>query len=260
MDNTKMCCVGWDCVCQPKEKGGLGIKNLELFNSSLLSKWKWRCLNDLSAPWYNLLSFRYGSFAANILYGDGRERLKHESIWWRDIWKTGGVEEGGWLGNNISSVLGDGNDIDFWKEKWLGMVPLCDLYPSLYNKTPQQDAHISDMGIWDSNIWLWKLNWAKALDDSETETALELQQMLEQVRPNRAVGDRRRWLPNTDGFFSVRSAYKALQNKLEGAAIDSHIVAALNRLWKNNVPSKVSIFGWWLLLKKLPTREALYRK
>jgi hypothetical protein len=37
-------------------------------------------------------------------------------------------------------------------------------------------------------------------------------------------------------------------------------VTALKRLWKNNIPSKVSIFGWRLLLDKLTTREALYRK
>ena len=79
----------------PKDKGGLGIKNLESFNDSLLCKWKWRCLNDLSASWFNLLHFRYGSFAANFLYGEGRESLKHASIWWRDMWKTGGAEEGG---------------------------------------------------------------------------------------------------------------------------------------------------------------------
>jgi hypothetical protein len=31
-------------------------------------------------------------------------------------------------------------------------------------------------------------------------------------------------------------------------------------MWKNNVPSKISIFGWRLLLEKLPTRESLFNK
>ncbi|CAJ2662120.1 unnamed protein product [Trifolium pratense] len=135
MDRSKICWVSWDSICQPKDKGGLGIKILESFNDSLLCKWKWRCLNDLSASWFNLLHFRYGSFAANFLYGEGREGLKHASIWWRDMWKTGGAEEGGWFVNNISSILGDGNNIAFWKEKWLGMVPLSELYPSLFQKS-----------------------------------------------------------------------------------------------------------------------------
>ncbi|MCH89974.1 LINE-1 reverse transcriptase like, partial [Trifolium medium] len=54
---------------------------------------------------------------ANFLYGERREGLKHASIWWRDILNLGSEEEGGWFGNNISSILGDGKDIGFWKEK-----------------------------------------------------------------------------------------------------------------------------------------------
>jgi hypothetical protein len=41
---------------------------------------------------------------------------------------------------------------------------------------------------------------------------------------------------------------------------DDTMVIALKRLWKNNIPSKISIFGWKLLLEKLQTREALYHK
>ncbi|XP_045798020.1 uncharacterized protein LOC123892259 [Trifolium pratense] len=260
MDRSKICWVGWDNICQPKDKGGLGIKNLKSFNDSLLCKWKWRCLNDLSASWFNLLHFRYGSFAANFLYGEGRESLKHASIWWRDMWKTGGAEEGGWFVNNISSILGDGNNIAFWKEKWLGMEPLSELYPSLFQKSTHKDACISNMGIWNNNMWSWKVNWMEALDDADIESLNELHQLLEQVRPNRASSDRRRWSSNSDGSFSVRSTYMVLQDKRVDTTLDTNTMAALKRLWKNNVPSKVSVFGWRLLLEKLPTREALFCK
>jgi hypothetical protein len=89
LEGNKMCWVSWDRICQQKEKGGLGIKNMEYFNSSLLSKWKWRCLEDRTAPWFELLRFRYGSLVANFLYNEGKENLKHSSIWWRDIWRLG---------------------------------------------------------------------------------------------------------------------------------------------------------------------------
>jgi hypothetical protein len=39
-DGKKICWVSCNRICQPKEKGGLGIKYLEIFNSSLLCKWK----------------------------------------------------------------------------------------------------------------------------------------------------------------------------------------------------------------------------
>src|SRR4051812_34603067 len=37
-----ICEVNWKMVCNPKNKGGLGIKSLSLVNKSLLSKWWWR--------------------------------------------------------------------------------------------------------------------------------------------------------------------------------------------------------------------------
>jgi hypothetical protein len=80
-DSKKVCWVSCDRICQWKEKGDLGIKNLELFNSSLLCKWKWRCLNDKVAPWYDLLKFRYGSFAITFLYGEGKEGLNLSLIY-----------------------------------------------------------------------------------------------------------------------------------------------------------------------------------
>ena len=33
--------VSWDRVCEPLRCGGLGIKNLILFNQTLLGKWLW---------------------------------------------------------------------------------------------------------------------------------------------------------------------------------------------------------------------------
>ncbi|GAU32253.1 hypothetical protein TSUD_53800 [Trifolium subterraneum] len=39
------------------DQGGLGIKDIELFNMALLCKWKWRCLIEKDALWYKLLSY-----------------------------------------------------------------------------------------------------------------------------------------------------------------------------------------------------------
>ncbi|PNY01532.1 ribonuclease H [Trifolium pratense] len=46
LEDKKLCWVKWDQICLPKEQGGLGVKNLDLFNRALLCKWKWRFLID----------------------------------------------------------------------------------------------------------------------------------------------------------------------------------------------------------------------
>jgi hypothetical protein len=50
VESKKICWVSWDRICQPKNKGDLGIKDLKMFNQSLLYKWKWRCLHDNKGP------------------------------------------------------------------------------------------------------------------------------------------------------------------------------------------------------------------
>lgn len=44
-----------------KEKGGLGIKDLDLFNKSLLGKWIWRMLEKGDRLWVRILKSKYGN-------------------------------------------------------------------------------------------------------------------------------------------------------------------------------------------------------
>lgn len=41
----------WHNICQNKESGGLGFKNLHAFNQSFLMKLGWGLINDPDALW-----------------------------------------------------------------------------------------------------------------------------------------------------------------------------------------------------------------
>lgn len=75
--------VKWKHVCLPKAVGGLGIKDLDLFNLSLLGKWKWRFIVGSEAYWYNILSSWYG--AMNYISNQHVWNSRNSSQWWRDV-------------------------------------------------------------------------------------------------------------------------------------------------------------------------------
>ena len=53
--------VSWKKVCQPIDCGGLGIKNLRLFNRALLGKWLWRYHLESNDFWKNVIDVKYGT-------------------------------------------------------------------------------------------------------------------------------------------------------------------------------------------------------
>ena len=52
--------VKWAIVCAPLSSGGLGIRNLRLFNIALLGKWLWRFGQERDALWRQVIEVKYG--------------------------------------------------------------------------------------------------------------------------------------------------------------------------------------------------------
>jgi hypothetical protein len=49
--SRRICWVNWNKVCQPKSKGGLGVKDLRVFNLCPLAKWRWQLIQDEQLLW-----------------------------------------------------------------------------------------------------------------------------------------------------------------------------------------------------------------
>jgi hypothetical protein len=50
--------VKWDLIARPKEKGGLGIKDLEKMNASMLIIWQWK-LENKEGLWQKIVRAKY---------------------------------------------------------------------------------------------------------------------------------------------------------------------------------------------------------
>ena len=60
MEHKKIAWVKWESVCLPKEKRGIGIRDLRKFNYALLKKWKWNLFHNQGELWAKILISKYG--------------------------------------------------------------------------------------------------------------------------------------------------------------------------------------------------------
>jgi hypothetical protein len=111
----KISWVKWKLVCQDKRKGGLGVRDLELVNLSLLAKWRWRLLHEEdSTLWKEVIVAKYGRFMVNNVNWMWEPTPYLASIWWKDIRDLEGcVESSNWLEETIVRRLGNGIHIRF---------------------------------------------------------------------------------------------------------------------------------------------------
>ena len=70
-------------MCLPKDKGGLGIKDIKTFNTTLLGKWRWDLFQQPDEPWAKLLESKSGGWRS---LEEGKKG-GHDSLLWKDIIK-----------------------------------------------------------------------------------------------------------------------------------------------------------------------------
>ncbi|GKA69850.1 hypothetical protein Tco_0775914 [Tanacetum coccineum] len=121
--------IKWDCVLAPKEKGGLGVSSLYALNRALMFKWVWRFYSQNSSLWARVMKAIHGD--------DGRigKDIKacNQSCWLNivneiNVLKNQGIN----FLDFMRLKLGNGNNISFWNDNWIGGNTLKNLYPRIY--------------------------------------------------------------------------------------------------------------------------------
>jgi hypothetical protein len=99
--------------------------------------------------------------------------------------------------------------------------------------------------------------WTSPLSEEELQQLNSLIELLVGFSLHHNRPDSWRWIPGAAGIFSVKSCYNFLLENRHVVVLDPEVLDLLKNLWIIYVPSKVLVFGWRLLLDRLPTKGAL---
>jgi hypothetical protein len=77
-------------------------------------------------------------------FGITEVKYKHGVFWWRDIISLGRGLVDDWFKANVRCRVGDGKNIGFWKFKWYGNQPFCELFPNLFVKESYKEVPIAE--------------------------------------------------------------------------------------------------------------------
>ena len=88
--------------------------------------------------------------------------------------------------------------------------------------------------------------------DREIDQLLQLLQLLETKRLCSSAKDRRDWIVDSSGVFSCKSAFIWMR---KDNSLPVNLAAKI--IWKLNIPVKVKVFTWLLVVGKLSVHSSL---
>ncbi|XP_057249417.1 uncharacterized protein LOC130590851 [Beta vulgaris subsp. vulgaris] len=234
-DERKMHWLSWEKMCKPKCMGGLGFKDLAVFNDALLGKQVWRLLHYKKSLLSRVMSAKY------YPHGDVcQARLGYSSSYsWRSIWGAKSLVMEGLIWR-----VGDGMKIDIWSAPWVGDEE------GRFIKS----ARVEGLEVVGDLLDVERREWNTELIDRYFN---ERDQHCIMAIPLSArwLQDELTWAYSKDGTYSVKTAYMLGKG---GNLDDFHRV--WNILWNLNVSPKVRHFMWRACTSSLPVREVLKRR
>ncbi|GJN27805.1 hypothetical protein PR202_gb15857 [Eleusine coracana subsp. coracana] len=191
-DSKRMHWIHWDLLTGPKMKGGMGFRDLPMFNNAMLGKQGWRLMEKPQSLCARTLKGRY--------YHDGdfmsAARKKHASHVWRAILSGREVLEQG-----LIRRLGDGQETNIWNDRWISNQPLRKPFTQgLENQLQWVSELLTPSRQWNEEI----------IKDIFCEFDAEA---ILSTPINNAGQDFWAWEEERHRHYSVRSAYKMLERK-----------------------------------------------
>ncbi|XP_074271202.1 putative mitochondrial protein AtMg00310 [Silene latifolia] len=100
----------WEKMCQPKSLGGMGFRDMRIFNQALLAKQVWRLLVRPESLVCRILKAKYFKHGSIL---DARRGFD-PSFTWRSLWNAKSL-----LMDGLRWRVGDGRNIKVWEDAWV---------------------------------------------------------------------------------------------------------------------------------------------
>uniref|UniRef100_A0A2N9IE72 Reverse transcriptase zinc-binding domain-containing protein n=1 Tax=Fagus sylvatica TaxID=28930 RepID=A0A2N9IE72_FAGSY len=232
-------------LSQPKSEGGIGFRDLYLFNKALLAKQGWRILKQPHSLVHRFLKAKYFPHH-NFLEASVP---RNASFIWRSICEAKDV-----LVSGMRWRVGSGENIKIWKDPWLP----CPTTYRVISPFRGLDENAKVDALIDRETMSWKVSELERIFIPRDVEAI-LQIPLSKRRPN----DMMIWAVTMKGNFTVKSAYQLLrsqQSQHEPTMSSTSVqnTKLWNRIWKARVQPKVKMFIWRACKNILPTQTNLF--
>lgn len=246
-----MAWVSWDSMTMPKYKGGLGFKDMGIFNLALLARQAWRILQEphsLSARILKAVYYPHSEFLESEV-GSPASQVWHSISEGIEMLKVGPIKH-----------IGNGNTTSIWNENWITCK-----YNNRPTCSPSDNPPVLISELMCSVTRTWNV---QALN----QYLLPMDAKIVRQIPVSHVDqeDFWAWSYEKSGAISVHSAYRLLvetKSRREGwhygetgASDTDQQERNWQNLWRIIVPLKLQLFAWRLAKSLLPTTEEKQRR
>ncbi|XP_048501337.1 uncharacterized protein LOC125497714 [Beta vulgaris subsp. vulgaris] len=225
----------WEAMCSLKCLGGMGFKDLAVFNDALLGRQAWRLINVPHSLLSRVMKAKYfpscDFIDASLSYSG--------SYSWRSIWSAKALVKEGLIWR-----VGNGVDINIWEAPWLSDEH------SKYVSSPRRNDITMVNQLIDAHNKEWRLD---VID--EVFNARDKQCILAIPLSPSSPSDVLSWSLTKDGVYSVKTAY--ILGK--GCNFDNFHNAWVE-IWSLEVSPKALHFLWKLCTDILSTRALLFHR
>ena len=240
----KICWTAWETLTRPKSLGGMGFRDIQLFNVALLAKIAWRIITKPECLLAKILLGKYCHKTPFLKTAP----TNSSSHGWKGILQGRDL-----LMNHLGKAIGDGEDTNIWTDSWINSAEDFKYVGPVLEQS--QDLLVADLLTRETK------EWNKALVE---KLFPELSHLIFSIRPSlHGSKDAYIWTEQQSGTYSVKSGYySAYMEKLQSTPtlLEDTMWDWKKYIWNPDLLPKIKLFLWKCAQNGLPTGENLQRR